>query len=421
MGNICRHIVLFFAAAVLAAGCSTTRRLADGDVLYTGVKKMEVEMATGDDAPGEVESVVKEQLSVKPNNPLFSPYVRTPLPVGLWAWNSFYTERQTGFRAWLFRMFAKRPVLMSEVQPKARVELVQDILDNHGYFGSAADYEVIEQRNPRKARINYRVQIAEPWHYASIEYPQVRGRLTQRISELQATSKLRVGERYDTDSLSDERIRITNILREESYYYFRPEYMEYLADTTRQRLGIDLRMVMANGIPQAAMQPYDIGNVDIRIYNIAGTGEADSTVHRGMKIWYQLPQKVRPKILRRTLTIAPGRPARLSDLNKTLTNLTKLGIFRYVTMGVAPLDSLGGGQRQTRPDALDGDGQTARRRIRGRRYTQVEQFSGARCSVQHPPQKFLPRRRGAGREAQRRLRVADRQQVAGRRRLDQLL
>lgn len=72
--------------------------------------------------PSYVESAVKNPLSVKPNNPLYSPYIRTPLPVGLWAYNYLYTEKTKGFKHWLYERLAKDPVLVSSVQPELRVQ-----------------------------------------------------------------------------------------------------------------------------------------------------------------------------------------------------------------------------------------------------------------------------------------------------------
>ena len=334
----------FFALILALCACSTTKRLGENDVLYTGVKKINIESMTGEDVPGSVESAVKEPVSVKPNNPLYSPYVRTPFPIGLWAWNHLYTDKK-GIKRWLYRTIAKQPVLISDVKPELRVQLVEDILDNLGYFGSHAGYEVTKQRNPKKSRISYDIEVAQPWVYSNIEYPEVQGPVTQAIKDMQAASNIKLGEQYNIDSLTRERVRITNNLREQSYYYFRPEYIEYLADTTIQKFEVDLRMVLAQGVPQAALQPYDIGNISVSLLNDQGMGRPDSTVHNGIKIWFQQPLKIRPRVLARTLTIQPGQPARLSDINNTLTNLNRLGIFRYVNMEVTPLDSLAPGDK----------------------------------------------------------------------------
>ncbi len=91
--------------------------------------------------------------------------------------------------------------------------------------------------------------MAEPWYYSSVEFPECACPVTERIDSLKASSNIKVGEQYNIDTLTRERIRITNVLREESYYYFRPEYLEYLADTLREPYNVDLRMVMAQGIP----------------------------------------------------------------------------------------------------------------------------------------------------------------------------
>ena len=332
-------------AAVLFAACSTTKRLAEGEQLYTGVKKMNIEPPAGMKLPAAVESEIRSSLSVKPNNPLYSPYVRTPFPIGLWVYNNFYRGDSVR-QSWLYRKLAKTPVLVSDVKPDLRMRMVGDIMDNHGYFGSGMEYEIVQKKNPRKVRISYDIKAAPPWYYNSIEYPPANTQIGTIIGELKGDSRLRVGARYDTDSLSDERIRISNILRDRSFYYFRPNYLEYLADTTVQRYKVDLRMVMAQGIPPDALRPYMTGNVTINLLDTEG-GKPDSTYVDNIKVRYFGKLRLRPAVIRRITAISPGAPATVSSTNKTLSNYTKLGVFRYVDLEVTPLDSIRGG------DSLD--------------------------------------------------------------------
>ncbi len=342
-----RHLVLILCVLTVA-GCSTTKRLASDQVLYTGVEKMEIKAAadTTREIPDDVVSEVEQTLSVKPNNPLYSPYIRTPFPIGLWAYNAFYTDKEKGLKHWLYKRLAKKPVLISDVKPDVRTKMVRDILDNNGYFGSSATYELLDQKNSKKARIRYDVQVASPWSYDSIAYPEPVCAVTRAIDSLKSSSLLHVGSRYDIDTLTQERIRIANHLRNASYYYFRPEYLEYLADTTRQPYKVDLRMVLGQGVPPAARQAYRVGEVKISLFNPLG-GETDSLEYRGVKITYQKPLKIRPRLLTHSLQITPGEPARVDSINATLNNLTRLDIFRYVNLSVPPLDSLHAG------DSLD--------------------------------------------------------------------
>lgn len=41
----------------------------------------------------DAESAVRDALSVKPNNALYSPYVRWPFPFGLWVYNHVEPKR----------------------------------------------------------------------------------------------------------------------------------------------------------------------------------------------------------------------------------------------------------------------------------------------------------------------------------------
>ena len=114
-------------ALAFAAACSTTRRLASDEVLYTGVGKIRIEPDSGVTVSPAAASAAREPLSVAPNNPLYSPYVRTPLPIGLWAYNYLYTPREKGFKYWFYKRLAKEPVLISKVQPSLRGSVTLDV------------------------------------------------------------------------------------------------------------------------------------------------------------------------------------------------------------------------------------------------------------------------------------------------------
>ncbi len=340
MNRALRHILCALACLSLAA-CSTTKRLGRDEVLYTGIKKIEITTADSlPKIPADVLSDVRDPLSVKPNNPLWGARLRTPLPIGLWAYNAFYTEKEKGFKHWLYERFAKPPVLISNVQPDLRAGMVRDVLDNNGYFNSSATAEILP-RGEKKAKVRYSVEVAPPWYYSRITYPEPTGPITRRIDSLRPGSLLHVGSRYDIDTLMNERVRITNALRNESYYYFRPDYLEYLADTTEARYRTDMRMILAKGTPEAALRPYRTGQVRVSLSNPLG-GALDSMEINGIRVTYQTPLKIRPKVLQKSLFVRPGAPARLDSINATLDALTRLEIFRNVSLGVTPLDSLRG-------------------------------------------------------------------------------
>lgn len=94
--------------------------------MYTGVKKMHIDPEEkGVKLSSDAESAVRDALSVKPNNALYSPYVRWPFPFGLWVYNHVEPKKDRGFKHWFYERFAKTPVLISTVQPDLRVAVVR--------------------------------------------------------------------------------------------------------------------------------------------------------------------------------------------------------------------------------------------------------------------------------------------------------
>lgn len=343
--NPLRHPVscLVLAAALLLGACSTTRRLGEGEVLYTGVHRIRIEADSGVVLSAAAESAAREPFDVAPNNPLYSPYLRTPLPIGLWAYNYCYTPREKGFRYWFYKRLAKQPVLLSAVQPGLRTRVAVQALENYGHFGSQAACSLRYRKHGRKARVDYTLHVAPPYTYSRIAYPQPEGTLRPLFDSLQATSLLRPGAQYNLDTLTQERSRIAAQLRNRGYYYFRPEYLEYLADTTLAPRRVDLRLVLKPDVPAAALESYRVGGITVALRNVE-PGPADTLRLRDAEVVAQRPLKLRPRVLARALALRRGELFTVDAQNRTLNELGKLGVFRSVGMSVPPLDSLRGGR-----------------------------------------------------------------------------
>ncbi len=68
--------------SLVSVSCSTTARLGEGEVLYTGVKKLNYK-ENNTKIDGDVQDQIFEAIDVAPNNSLYSPYYRTPFPMGV--------------------------------------------------------------------------------------------------------------------------------------------------------------------------------------------------------------------------------------------------------------------------------------------------------------------------------------------------
>lgn len=328
------------AVLLLAAGCSTTSRLAQDEVLYTGVKKVKYheEEAKIDDG---VQEQIFEAINVKPNNPLYSPYYRTPFPVGLWVYNHWNPDAK-GLKGWLYKTLVASPVLISRVRPATRVKMINSLLRNNGYFSSYASYGLnYSGSNKKKASISYDVQVREPYTIGEVKYMKMEGDIGNIIDSCaRVSSYFHSGSRYCLDSLNAVRIGITNVLRDKGYYFFRPEYIEYVADSVSQKGVINMQMVKASNVPNQALRRFLSHKVTVTVYDNSMKGEPDTLQFRNCTLVKMRPVHINDRLVPSCIRSRRGRPFRVGNMDRTQLRLSRLGIFSSIDMKATPVDTV---------------------------------------------------------------------------------
>ena len=165
-------------------------------------------------------------------------------------------------------------------------------------------------------------------------------------------SLLTPGEQFNVSDLDEERNRISTLLRNLGYFYFRPDYMTYQADTTLVPGGhVSLRLIPVPGLPAAAQRPYYVGNKTVYLIGKNGEQPNDSMDYRGMKIHYYKKMQVRPNMLYRWLnyqayvkndSLRKLQRSRLYSQyrqQRVQEKLAQLGIFRYMDIQYTPRDT----------------------------------------------------------------------------------
>ena len=337
--NIFPRFALAMVIVLLAASCSTTSKLGKNDILYTGVKhlKYHEDSVKVDDG---VKTDIFTAINVRPNNPLYSPYYRTPLPIGLMLYNHI-DEDATGFKGWLYKHFAAKPVLVSRVNPNARVDMINTILRNNGYFTSSANYKLHPSKNPKKAKISYDIDINPPYTIGNVEYIGSNEEVLQLVDSLARVNHyLQTGSRYCLDSLSAVRIDITNFVRNRGYYFFRPEYIQYLADSVQDKGVIHMRLIASNDIPNNATRRYITNDITATVVNDDGVGEPDTVETRNCTLIRYEPVYIKDKVIPSCIRARKGHIFRVNSIDRTQAALSRLGIFSTVDIQVIPLDSI---------------------------------------------------------------------------------
>lgn len=330
----------FVFLLLLMVSCSTTRKLADGEVLYVGVKTMQIEAPEKVKLNSTQSSAASSPLSVKPNNSLYAPYVRSPFPLGLWVYN-WDIKKEKGLKWWLYRKLSAKPVLISDVQPELRLKMVENNMKDFGFYGTRLRYEVIpKKRNPKKARISYWVELPQPFRYGTIELWGWKPAMDSIVRPSMRFSELKPGDRYDVNLLDAERQRISERLRNRGYYFFQPDYIEFLVDTTAGNKMADVRISLKQGVPETALKPYTLRNVEVVLSGNDGTGERDSLLVDSVKIVYEPPVTLKPNVLMRAVKVRPGQLYSARRQSRTQANFVQLGVFKFANMTIGVSDTV---------------------------------------------------------------------------------
>ncbi len=340
-----RLLVGLVVALGLLTGCSTTSRLAEGEVLYTGVKSIKYIPTDNEKLPDGMVANVNALLSVKPNNPwpLLSPPRSMPWQPGLWVYNHM-SDSAKGLKGWFYRNMVKDPILISEVRAPMRVKMVEEILGQNGYFGSTATYNIIpNKKNDRKAMVSYNIAVSSPYLIDTVILLNRHDHgIYDYIDSLAARNEyLRKGERFCVDSLESVRTHIVNRMRNRGYYYMRPEYIEFLADSLINPHHIAIKLDMAANIPHMALRQYRTGEVTTIVMrrSTRNPGTPDTIETKRGPVIVMRPSHLRKNLIPSCITFRKGRFFSVADMDRTQTRLARLGIFSDIELQPIPADT----------------------------------------------------------------------------------
>lgn len=366
------HILYIIASATIMYSCSTTSTLLEEERLYTGIDKIKVQDKLGTDEEETALTEVIAALQYAPNGSIMnSSTAKSPLQIGLWTYNALIDKHRTGFNKWLFDSFAAPPVTIDHVSPDTRTQVASNLLQNYGYFRGNVDYTLIEQKNPKKQKIAYDIKLGKPYLYDSIEY-KFQGTQDSLIQATLKESEIKRGKQFSTLGLTEEKDRITSLFHNNGFYYFRPDYILYFADSIQNPYQLDMRIVPDMDMPEKAMKQYYFGDVSAYIRKsvsrsinqrsnnnkqsqgkdtLQNTSAQNSyrrlmqyddslVIQNLLKVAYQGSRMpIKPRVLFKNFKFWSGRVFDQSKVDKTMTNLYNMNIFSNVKFTFTPQDS----------------------------------------------------------------------------------
>jgi len=334
------NIAFLFLASLIAVSCSTTKKIPEGDQLFIGLTDIKYNNYEKNSHAEKTKEEVEAALATAPNGALFgSSYYRTPFPYGLWIWNAF--SGSNGHVAkWITKSFGKKPVLMSWVNPTLRASVAQSVLRNHGYFRASVGYETFTQKNPKKAKIGYNVDMSHLFTIDTIEYVNFPANADSLLSASSDNRLLHSGDAFDVAALDAERTRITKLFRNNGYYYYQSRYASYLADTVAIPGKVKLRLQLADSIPAAVSRKWYIGKVNIEMRKKFMEQLNDSFSNRFFSVHFNGRRPpIRTRVIMSDMKLRPRSLYNYENYLESANKINSTGLFSTVDFRFTPRDT----------------------------------------------------------------------------------
>ena len=111
-------------------------------------------------------------------------------------------------------------------------------------------------------------------------------------------------------------------------------------------------MTLAANTPRVALQPYVTGDVTVRVNRNRGGGMPDTVQLRRATLIQMMPSRLRRKLFDENIAFRPGRTFSVRNMDRTQSNLSRLGIFNSINIEAWPdtLTSGADGRRRLNVD-----------------------------------------------------------------------
>ena len=127
------------------------------------------------------------------------------------------------------------------------------------------NYEEKPYSKHPKAKIAYHVDCGHLFTIDTVTYSNFPLNADSLIAASADEAKIKSGSPFDVVSLDAERNRLSNLFRNNGYYYYQPSYASYRADTVNTPGKVKLDVELADNLPEKALKKWYIGNISINL------------------------------------------------------------------------------------------------------------------------------------------------------------
>lgn len=334
--RLLRYIICIIVMGVLYPSCNVTRHVPTGSYLL----QRAIIDADQDALPDErISSVDFEKYTRQAPNKRF-----LGINFYVWMYNLANPKKDNGWNNFKRRV-GEEPVLLNMLQTDQTVENFKIYMNSKGFYSSSAIFKIDTTSRDKRAFVTYKVKQGVPYRIDSISYDFKDKTLEKIILSDTTNSLIHRGNIFDISVLDRERMRVAAHLKDNGYYKFSINNIEYIADTLSSDNLVAVDVVVKkhiegyDGRGQVVLDDnskYRIKKVNIFTNydaikartDVFFTARLDTIAYKGLNLVYEDLLNIRPAVIRRAIPMNPDTLYNARLVEQTYSSLMSLGYFK---------------------------------------------------------------------------------------------
>src|SRR5699024_5245280 len=209
--------------------CSGKKYIPEDESLYRGATISLLDSVDSSDKT-DLQEALEDVLFPEPNAKFLG------MSPGLHFYYKAQEEHPGFITKFLNKKMGEEPVYLSDVEIESTRDLLDNRLENNGFFYGEVSSKVKKDSVKKTAKIDYTVSIAKPYRQASFSIEKDSAAalpIYDTIQNAMAETLLKKGQRFNLKTFKDERNRLDEYLKDQGYYYFNGDFVLFEADTNQ--------------------------------------------------------------------------------------------------------------------------------------------------------------------------------------------
>lgn len=265
----------------------------------------------------------------------------------LYAYNFGMARRVPWVKRLLTQRIGEPPVIVDSILTKRTSKQMNNYMRNKGYFLSNVTDTVYYKG--KRANVIYKVSAGKPYTINEYTYNLEDSVISALVQNNSKNSHIKKGDNYDVSQIERERERVTKLLKNNGFYFFDKEFIQFDADSNLNAMKVNLTMklnklTIANDSANHNQKPfylrqYLLNNIYVDLdYNPlnATQTKSDTEFVKGYQFLYNKHFWFTREIIRRCMFFEQGRYYSMTDVENTYKAFADLNTFKFINIQFIP-------------------------------------------------------------------------------------